>query len=207
MSKRLLTVVCSLVLLGLTATVNSADKDKSDEPEKFDAKCIVSGAPAKKTSHVSFRGKQLYFCCNNCPKAYKADPEKFQAKAYHQLLHTKQITLVACPLTGKPVNEEKTLDVAGTKVGFCCGNCLAKAEKAGDDAIDLVFSDFDKGFTLQTTCPVSNKPIKADQMVEYKGHKVYFCCPNCPGAFEKNPEKFAGKLPQIQEEKKKDRRS
>ena len=33
--------------------------------------------------------------------------------------------------------------------------------------------------------------------VEYKGEKVYFCCPSCKGKFEKNPEKYISKLPQF----------
>ena len=210
MSKRFLTVVFACIALGFTISVHSAekgkDKDKGKAAEKeFDAKCIVSGAPAKEASYVGFRGKKLYFCCNNCPKAYKADPDKFLAKANHQLLSTKQISQVACPITGKPINEEKTVEIAGTKVGFCCDGCKGKAEKAGDDAIALVFASFDKGFTLQTACPVSGKPIAADQKVSFKGQDVYFCCPNCPAAFEADPKKFASKVPQLVEQRKKNR--
>ncbi len=32
---------------------------------------------------------------------------------------------------------------------------------------------------VQTT-----KPVKADKNVDYKGGKVYFCCANCPKAFD-----------------------
>lgn len=42
-------------------------------------------------------------------------------------------------------------------------------------------------------CPVTGKPAKADQFVEYNGGKVYFCCPNCAGEFSKNPEKYSAK--------------
>ncbi len=205
MSKRFLTVAFSVIALGLTVTVRSADTQAKQAEEKFEAKCIVSGAPAKEDSQVAYRGKKLYFCCNNCPKAYKSDPKKYQAKAHHQLLSTEQITLVACPLTGKPLNKDQAVDVAGTKVTFCCPNCKAKVEKAGDKEVDLVFANFDKGFTLQTDCPVSGKPIVADKMVEYKGQKVYFCCPGCPPAFEKSPEKFAAKVPQLVEQEKKEK--
>ena len=38
-----------------------------------------------------------------------------------------------------------------------------------------------------------NKPAKADKSVDYKGGKVYFCCANCPKAFEKDTAKFATK--------------
>lgn len=42
-------------------------------------------------------------------------------------------------------------------------------------------------------CPVSGKAISKDHKVAYKGAEVYFCCPNCPKAFEKGTEKFAAK--------------
>jgi YHS domain-containing protein len=35
------------------------------------------------------------------------------------------------------------------------------------------------------------KPAKAGNAVDYKGGKVYFCCMNCPKAFEKDTAKFA----------------
>lgn len=42
-------------------------------------------------------------------------------------------------------------------------------------------------------CPVSGKPIDKAHHVAYKGAEVYFCCPNCPKAFEKDTAKFATK--------------
>ena len=48
---------------------------------------------------------------------------------------------------------------------------------------------------------MSDKPIDPKQTVDYKGAKVYFCCPNCPAAFEKDPAKFTAKLPQLSEKK------
>ena len=53
----------------------------------------------------------------------------------------------------------------------------------------------------QTLCPVSDKPINKQYYTEYKGKKVYFCCPACKPIFEKDPEKYIGKLPQFQEKK------
>lgn len=42
-------------------------------------------------------------------------------------------------------------------------------------------------------CVVSGGPAKEDKTVAYKGGKVYFCCGNCPKAFEKDVAKFATK--------------
>jgi YHS domain-containing protein len=50
----------------------------------------------------------------------------------------------------------------------------------------------------QTICPVmAGNPIDKNVFVEYKGKKVYFCCTQCKGEFEKNPEKYLSKLPQF----------
>ena len=49
----------------------------------------------------------------------------------------------------------------------------------------------------QTTCPIMGGPINKDVFTEYKGKKVYFCCPGCEGKFEADPEKYIAKLPQF----------
>ena len=51
--------------------------------------------------------------------------------------------------------------------------------------------------TEQKLCPVMGNPIDKKVYTEYKGKKVYFCCPICKPEFEKNPEKYIGKLPQF----------
>lgn len=42
-------------------------------------------------------------------------------------------------------------------------------------------------------CLVSGKEINPEATAEYKGAKVYFCCPGCPTAFTNNTKKFATK--------------
>ena len=51
----------------------------------------------------------------------------------------------------------------------------------------------EEGNKKEVACPVSGKPINKEHSVAYKGAKVYFCCPNCPKAFEKDTAKFASK--------------
>lgn len=165
--------------------------------KKIDCKCPVSGAPAKEASAVDYKGAKVYFCCNNCPKAFAANTEKFAAKANAQLVQTGQAVQVACPLSGKACNKEKSTEVAGVKVAFCCDGCKGKAEK-DSDALALLFGAFDKGFTTQTKCPLSGKDINPEvAAVEHEGKKVYFCCPGCPDGFKAEPAKFTAKLPQF----------
>jgi YHS domain-containing protein len=49
----------------------------------------------------------------------------------------------------------------------------------------------------QKTCPIMGGPINKDVFTEYKGKKVYFCCPGCEGKFAENPEQYIAKLPQF----------
>jgi YHS domain-containing protein len=50
----------------------------------------------------------------------------------------------------------------------------------------------------QTICPVmAGNPIDKNVFVEYQGKKVYFCCTQCKGEFEKEPQKYLSKLPQF----------
>jgi hypothetical protein len=42
-------------------------------------------------------------------------------------------------------------------------------------------------------CPLSGKPVNMEKFVDFEGGKVFFCCGGCPGAFEKDSAKFAGK--------------
>ena len=50
----------------------------------------------------------------------------------------------------------------------------------------------------QTTCPImKGSPIKKSVFTVYQGKKVYFCCPGCDKAFNKNPEKYTKNLPQF----------
>lgn len=43
-------------------------------------------------------------------------------------------------------------------------------------------------------CVVSGKPVNPEATADYKKATVYFCCPGCPGAFAKKPEKFESKV-------------
>jgi hypothetical protein len=45
-------------------------------------------------------------------------------------------------------------------------------------------------------CPVSGKAAVEDKFVDYKGAKVYFCCPGCPEPFKKDTAKYAAKANQ-----------
>jgi hypothetical protein len=118
----------------------------ADEPKLT---CPVSGHPASKEHAEKYKDGQVYFCCDDCPKAFTANTKKFAAKANAQLVASGQYKEVKCPFTGKDLNPEAAVDVAGVKVAFCCNNCKARATKANEKArVAMVFNDkaFAKGF-------------------------------------------------------------
>ncbi len=51
----------------------------------------------------------------------------------------------------------------------------------------------------QTTCPIMGMAIDKKVFVEYKGKKVYFCCPGCEDKFKANPAQYIAKLPQFKD--------
>ena len=48
--------------------------------------------------------------------------------------------------------------------------------------------------TSQTTCPVMEGTVNKNIFADYKGKRIYFCCPPCLKEFNKNPEKYMKKL-------------
>jgi YHS domain-containing protein len=104
----------SLAVLGLFAAIGFAADEK-----KADLKCPVSGKPALTEHAVDFNGGKVYFCCPNCPKTFEKDSAKFAEKANAQLVASGQAKQTKCPLTGRPLNAEQKVTVAGVEVQFC----------------------------------------------------------------------------------------
>jgi YHS domain-containing protein len=139
-------VISLAIAMLLTATLYAADKVSLEK-----AKCPVSGKECKEDTGVDYKGAKVYFCCNNCPKAFAADKAKYAAKANMQLVATGQAKEVKCPLSGKDLNTETKIQVSGVDVCFCCNNCKGAVSKlTGDDQIKKVFSDeaFEKAFEV-----------------------------------------------------------
>lgn len=123
-----------------------------DKKEDFKAKCPVSGGAAKKEHSLEYKGAKVYFCCDNCPKAFEKDNAKFASKANQQLVVTGQAKVVKCPLSGGKLNDDTKLTIGDASVTFCCNMCKGKVEKASaDEQLELVFSDkaFEKGFEVK----------------------------------------------------------
>jgi YHS domain-containing protein len=139
----------------------------------------------------------------------KQPENRFSTKANHQLLLTGQYTQTACPLSGKPVAADQTVEVGGAKIGMCCDGCVAKVAAAEGLAAKaaLVFADaaFDKGFEPKT--PALNlegvkclmKParvVSKEFSAAHQGHQVFFCCQSCVNSFTADPAAHVAKANQ-----------
>ena len=137
------------VMLGLIAAV-AATAFAADAIKLDGVKCVVAASkPAKEANSVDYKGGKVFFCCQNCPKAFSKDTAKYAARANAQLVATGQAKQTACPLSGQPVDEATAVKVDGVSVAFCCEKCQGKVEAASDKA-SLVFNDkaFDKAFKV-----------------------------------------------------------
>jgi YHS domain-containing protein len=200
MKSRWILSVLTIAVLASTGVLIAAEKE--EKAKEFEATCPVSGQPAQEKSVLETKQDlKVYFCCDKCPNAFKKNPEKFALQVAQQLVETGQIMQVACPVCGKSTDAahaEHKAELGHAEVAFCCEKCEAEFAEADDEKkIEIAFKDLKKAFTRQTMCPVSGKPINPTASLEHDGHKVYFCCPNCPKAFAANPDKFKDKLPQL----------
>jgi hypothetical protein len=127
-----------VVTLGFALTSAYAADVKLDG-----VKCIVAGTKAANAEKTrDYKDGKVYFCCDNCPKAFDGDQKKFATKANAQLVQTGQAKQGKCPISGADVDTTKELTVGGAKVQFCCDMCKGKVDKAeGDKKLEMVFSD------------------------------------------------------------------
>jgi hypothetical protein len=122
------------------------------DPKLEGVKCIVNPkAAAKADKFREHNGGKVFFCCDNCPKAFDKDTAKFATKANMQLVATGQAKQVKCPYSGQDLNPDTAVKVGGIEVTFCCDKCQGKTKAASaDEAIEMVFNDkaFNKGFKV-----------------------------------------------------------
>jgi YHS domain-containing protein len=187
----------------LTASLSATGQDLTG------IKCVLDGeSQVDSAASVDYRGGKVYFCCEDCAGSFKSKMSDTSSdllvKANHQLVLTGQFAQTACPLTGKPVAADKTVDVGGVKVAFCCGGCQGAVNKEADLAgkAKLVFANtaFEKGFAAKQDEPkldglkcfiMPKKDVKKEISADYGDHKVYFCCKSCVRRFSKDNAKYA----------------
>jgi hypothetical protein len=134
--------------------------------------CPVSGEPASKSVHVPFNGGKVHFRCAACKAKFEKHPEKYAAKANHQLVSTGQATQAACPVSAGKCSKDVKLNVAGVDVGFFCAGCRSQvAEAKADKQLELVFGSeaFKRAYKIHKQPakaekqPAKTEPAKTEQ--------------------------------------------
>ncbi|NND96806.1 MAG: hypothetical protein HKN47_05690 [Pirellulaceae bacterium] len=142
MLKKLTSLAAVLIVAGATVVAGDVDLEG--------VKCVVAPKAANATKSADYKDAKVFFCCGNCQGKFEKNSKKFAVKANHQLVATKQYEQKGCPMSGKEVDPSTAVELAGTKVAFCCGNCQGKVEGAKDDdaKMKIVYNDksFEKAF-------------------------------------------------------------
>ncbi|MEM6472806.1 MAG: hypothetical protein AAF802_24805 [Planctomycetota bacterium] len=138
-------IICSLLLLAVVVPAAPCAADDTDV--LTDLKCFMMPKRSVKGKKVfDYKGAKLYLCCSSCVKRMTKTPEKYEAKANHQLVLTGQFVQAACPLSGDAVAKDSPmLEINGAKVMFSSADHkdkVAKLELA--EQIETVFGA--KGF-------------------------------------------------------------
>ena len=99
-----------------------------------------------------------------------------------------------CPVMGMPINKKIYLDYQGQRIYFCTDDCPAEFKKDPEKYFAKIAEQNVLLESVQKNCPVTDEPINKQIFTDYKGRRIYFCCPDCVGPFKKDPEKFLNKL-------------
>jgi YHS domain-containing protein len=101
-------------------------------------------------------------------------------------LWAEDISAAKCPVSGKAVSKDASVDYKGAKVYFCCNNCAAKfAKETAKYAVQANLQLVVTGQAVQKSCPLSGGKTDASTALDVSGAKVAFCCNNCKGKISK----------------------
>jgi YHS domain-containing protein len=172
--------------------------------------------------YIEYKGVKVYFCCWGCDDKFLAEPEKYIPKlpeAVQQRIRAAErrdalraeLGQTTCPVTGEPVDPSIWINFKGTPVHFAAPaavgtfmsdslSYIGKLPKVMRQRIgraeagETVGEDTPSPWQ-QTDCPVMGNPINPASYVDYRGVRVFFCCPGCDKQFLDEPEKYLDQLP------------
>ena len=142
------TCLAMALVIGSLGPLSASAEEKKDVLD--DLKCFIMTKRTVKGKKVyDYKGAKLYLCCGACVSRMKRTPEKYEAKANHQIVQTGQFTQKACPLSGDAVTDSSpSLKIGGVAVKFSKAEHKDKVAKLeADKQLDTVFGKdgFKKG--------------------------------------------------------------
>jgi YHS domain-containing protein len=166
------------------------------EPADPPPACPVTGKPVNFLVRATGPDRVVYFCCPECIAVFEHDPAAYadMAEMQRQMLALRSRVQVTCPITGDPVSPQRYTDAYGQRVYFC-GTCGACPQMYEEDP-DRYQVALEAAYTYQTRCPVDGRPIAPGHFLALAlgGPRVYFCCPRCRRAYERDPQRYRKNL-------------
>ncbi|MCK5124641.1 MAG: hypothetical protein KAR42_00150 [candidate division Zixibacteria bacterium] len=100
-----------------------------------------------------------------------------------------------CPVMGGKIDSTVYTDIQGQRVYHCCPMCSDKLTKDPDTYFKKTAAEGILFKNIQTTCPVSGEKLKDKSVyTDFEGRRIAFCCKNCIGTFNEDPQKFLSKI-------------
>ncbi|MBL8088271.1 MAG: hypothetical protein JNM85_09430 [Chthonomonas sp.] len=139
-------------------------------------------------STVDFRSTRYSFCCNGCPTAFAANPDKYLKNPE---LKGKTIgTFLFDPVSRTAITAgtaSASMEYQGVRYLFGNAANLAKFKKS-----PATYTAMPAKEVLQ--CPVANEKLNgyagAYAYQDVKGVRYFICCPGCVPKFQKEPAKY-----------------
>ena len=97
-----------------------------------------------------------------------------------------------CPITGQPIDRRYFVAGQGQRIYVAGREQLAAVRQDPEAALGKLAALGQYAESLQAVCPVSGAPINRAFYVEYKGRRIYTCCPACrDNRVKMEPAKYA----------------
>lgn len=169
-------------------------------------KCLFQDKPVNLEFTHTYRGITVGFCCKRCLARFKRDPEKYidrvappkkQPREPGKARATPKKAPIneSCPLTGRPVKADLTVEFDGKTWAVCCRRCLAKVEK--EPAKYLGKNAPQAAKPINEKCPFSGRRVLPGAVAIYQGKSIGFCNFACRNKFAAAPQNFPEVLKKV----------
>jgi len=181
------------------------EKTKVEAPFYGNEKCPVTGKNVNRAKAKEVAGQIVYFCCDQCVKATKADDKEVALKAYpaDKVVDLKN---TVCPLMSDAIGDSKEkATIMGRTIRMCCDTCVE--DGLAMPVVTLARTLNPKIVDLENKkCPVSDHDISKTDVVIVNNTLVRLCCGDCVDAFKKEPEKMLKAAEDAKKKKEKERK-
>ena len=157
---------CAEETKGIIIAQNDVSVDVKSQSMKPQTKDMFSGKPINKNVYTDYKGKRIYFCCEDSKRQFSMDPET----------HINTFQNLGIALEDVPA---KTSGGEGESLNI-----------TGQDVIPYILDRKSQAPGIQTNDQISGKPINKNVYEDYNGKRIYFCCEFHKKPFRKDPEAY-----------------